>query len=199
MPIDFRHARFRKRFRAVMEQEGSRKALERNAELVPSAVSAWLRPDPNKALPNGQTLVRLAEKTGVSLDWLLFGVGPEKLGATRTHAELGEELGRHLRAEVVRRCGRHAEALDFSLAWVEEQAVARAEEAIHRGEEIELLLDSDPVKAFNLWLNTFGMQREGDPSWQDRTRDALRTLPPRMRALWTKTPAQRALLSREEE
>jgi len=67
---------------------------------VAAAMLRKAREDPD-ALPQGRALVRFCELTGVSADWLLFGVGPRhraviSAGGTSSESVLEEELAAYV-------------------------------------------------------------------------------------------------------
>lgn len=76
------------------------RAFAKRVDLSPSLVSSYLN---GTRLPEATTLRKLAEGTGVSLDWLLLGWGgddPLCRNKTRTKGELAADLAVHLAREV---------------------------------------------------------------------------------------------------
>lgn len=67
---------FAERLRRAMKARGLERrpaALARYLGLSPTSVGPWYN---GVRLPDGASLLRLADKLNVSLDWLLRGVGP---------------------------------------------------------------------------------------------------------------------------
>jgi hypothetical protein len=62
----------------------------------------WLNPE-EQALPSADDLADICERGGISPEWLLFGTGPESLGATRPKHELANELAISVKTELLRR------------------------------------------------------------------------------------------------
>lgn len=95
------------RLRALLAELGTPGAplgVRRFAERVglsPSLVSSYLN---GTRLPDAETLRQLAERTGVSLDWLLMGDGgdaPQLRGVSRTRAELADDLAVYVGHQLV--------------------------------------------------------------------------------------------------
>lgn len=68
--------------------------------LAPSTVQSWIRREAPK-IPDASSLIFLARATGVSLNWLVLGEGPDLLGATATGTELAQDLRSTVVAELI--------------------------------------------------------------------------------------------------
>lgn len=83
------------RLRALKGTDGVNAFAER-VHLAPSLVSSYLN---GTRLPGAESLRTIAERTGVSLDWLLLGdrgEEPRFLGQSRTQAELAADVGAYV-------------------------------------------------------------------------------------------------------
>jgi transcriptional regulator with XRE-family HTH domain len=65
--------------------------LEVAMHLTHSAVAGW-RNSIDPVTPDTVSLYRLSEELGFSVDWLLFGVGPDQRGAVRSTGEFATDL-----------------------------------------------------------------------------------------------------------
>lgn len=76
---------------------GSAYALEQRLNLTHSALAGWLNSvDP--VTPDTVSLYRLSEALGLSIDWLLFNIGPEQRGAVRATGEFTADFRAQLTA-----------------------------------------------------------------------------------------------------
>jgi transcriptional regulator with XRE-family HTH domain len=83
----------RERLRRLI-QESNGGVQRRFAEAIgvaPAVVSRWLHPR-KAALPSATELFRIAQRTGWSVDWLLFGKGPSQRGGAAADPSLGAQL-----------------------------------------------------------------------------------------------------------
>lgn len=99
------------------------------------------------SLPRAENLISLARKTGISLDWLLLGEGPEYRRARIPGAGVEASLHAHLSARLRTRCSSLAEQhrlLNWLNAVVELDALAEATwqrfEQVRRQVELEQLI-----------------------------------------------------------
>lgn len=95
--------KFRAQWKILVDQYGSNAELHRmcGGDKVVSiqTVGDWAN---GVSLPRLEQLALVAEKLGVTLDWLVRGVGPETPGATRATATLANDITRHVWAAVIR-------------------------------------------------------------------------------------------------
>lgn len=95
---------FRDRLRLLVQDLAkSNRAFARRCGIAPSRLSEWLA---GEQLPGLERLGRIAEQTGVSLDWLLSGVGgnsPVYVGQQRPTQDLEHDIAIHVRREIHRR------------------------------------------------------------------------------------------------
>jgi len=114
----------------------SQAAFADSLEIPRSTVAGWFRKNTPKA-PDVVYLLRLSRKTNVSLDWLLAGIGSPEVETSRPSSDVGEELRRHVAAEVRMRTKAERAMIEAVLPPGEtlmsafmNGASARAEEAI---------------------------------------------------------------------
>jgi transcriptional regulator with XRE-family HTH domain len=101
-----------KRLKALIDRSGGVRAFAAELDISSSLVSSYRH---GRCLPNSESLKKIAETTGVSVDWLLFGDGgesPVMRGQTRSEATLAEDVAEHVRREALRLVGGPALSLD---------------------------------------------------------------------------------------
>lgn len=90
----------RERLRWVIKPPrfGSRRRFASHVGVPPTTVTRWFAKKPSS--PDIASLVKVARKTRLSLNWVLLGVGPEFLGPTRDVAKLEPAVRAHVIAGV---------------------------------------------------------------------------------------------------
>lgn len=91
---------FRAQLSLLVSRDGSQAAFARRHELSVQTVNDWLHG--GKTLPGFEMLAELSQRLGVSLDWLVFGIGPEKRNVTRTTEALDADVGEYVIGEASR-------------------------------------------------------------------------------------------------
>lgn len=74
-------------------ERGRQVALAKVAELTPNAVRKWLK---GLGLPTLQQAIKIANWSGVNVDWLLTGREPKRLGGTPWNALALDDMLRSL-------------------------------------------------------------------------------------------------------
>lgn len=100
------HAAFATRLDQVRESvRESQTSFAQRCGVTTTNMGKYLR---GELQPGFDVLVRIAEQTGVSLDWLLLGRGGTQArydGQSRTNAELASDVARHVAREIAREQG----------------------------------------------------------------------------------------------
>lgn len=97
---------FRDRLRCLVHEFKSQQEFADAVRTTGSSVTAWLN---GTSLPGSKHLTRIAEQTGVSLDWLMMGEGgdqPVYRKVSRPAGSLGDDLAQEMRRRVLARLAR---------------------------------------------------------------------------------------------
>lgn len=93
----------RDRLMGFVDRElGSRRELERRADLAHSMVVKWFHPK-RPSIPDMLSCWKIASATHVSLDWLFFGEGPELRGSRMSRSDFATDLRENLVSELLAR------------------------------------------------------------------------------------------------
>ena len=76
----------------------NRQAMNLDADVAPSTASGWFHPEPS--VPDTVSLVRIAERKNLNLNWLLLGEG-EPLRGVEPDADAWTRLRQTLVAELI--------------------------------------------------------------------------------------------------
>ena len=92
-------AAIRGRLKRFLKARGGVYPLYAHGPFRKGTVGNWMAG--NKSLPSLEQTAKLTRKTGLSLDWLVTGEGPELRGATTPLADVAQALRSHVAAATI--------------------------------------------------------------------------------------------------